>query len=54
LFETSQALSVMTIAGGFLLVVNCYGIYRLRNEVSYDFSFAEAKSQAASPIADTN
>lgn len=43
LFDTTQALSVMTIAGGCLLVINCYGIFRLRQEVSYDFSFAEAK-----------
>lgn len=37
LVDTAQAQSVMTIAGGLLLVFNCYGIFRLRNEISYDF-----------------
>lgn len=32
----TQAQSVMTITNGLLLLINCYGIFRLRNEVSYD------------------
>lgn len=36
LVSTSQAQTVMTIAGGLLLMINCYGIYKLRNEVSFD------------------
>lgn len=41
LVDTSQAQTVMTIAGGLLLVFNCYGIFKLRNEISYNFNFAE-------------
>jgi len=33
--DTLQAQAVMTIAGGLLLIVNCWGIYRLRHEVTY-------------------
>lgn len=40
LVDTAQAQSVMTIAGGLLLVFNCYGIFRLRNEISYNFNFS--------------
>lgn len=42
LVDTMQAQSVMTIAGGLLLVLNCYGIFRLRNEISYNFNISEA------------
>lgn len=41
LVDTAQAQTVMTIAGGLLLVFNCYGIFKLRHEISYDFDFAE-------------
>jgi alanine or glycine:cation symporter, AGCS family len=57
LFDTAQALSVMTVANGCLLVFNCYGIYRLRHEVSYDFSFADAKPVpivAVAPVMELN
>lgn len=37
------AQSVMAIAGGLLLLVNCLGIYLLRKEISFDFSFADEK-----------
>lgn len=33
--DTNQAQSVMTIANGCLLVINCYGIFRLREEISF-------------------
>lgn len=46
LVDTAQAQSVMTIAGGLLLVFNCYGIFRLRNEISYNFNFAQDKKAA--------
>ena len=41
LVDTAQAQSVMTISGGLLLVFNCYGIFRLRNEISYNFNYDE-------------
>ncbi len=41
LVDTAQAQSIMTIAGGLLLVFNCYGIFRLRHEISYNFNFAD-------------
>lgn len=50
LFDTAQAQSVMTIAGGFLLVVNCYGIYRLRKEISYNFDFEKEEVQSQTEI----
>jgi hypothetical protein len=31
-----QAQIVMTIVGGILLLINCYGIFRLRHEISYE------------------
>jgi AGCS family alanine or glycine:cation symporter len=34
--ETYQALIIMSITGGLLLVINLYGIYRLRHEISFD------------------
>lgn len=32
----NQAQTIMTIANGLLLVINCYGIFKLRREISYD------------------
>lgn len=34
--DSTQAQSVMAIAGGLLLALNSYGIYRLRHELSYN------------------
>ncbi len=53
LVDTVRAQSIMTIAGGLLLVLNCYGIFRLRNEISYDFNF-DAKEQALKAQATTS
>lgn len=39
LVDTAQAQSVMTIAGGLLLVLNCYGIFYLRKDISYNFNY---------------
>jgi alanine or glycine:cation symporter, AGCS family len=36
--DTTHAQSVMAIAGALLLLVNCAGIYRLRKQVSFDYS----------------
>lgn len=33
----TTAQSVMTIIGGLLLVINCWGIWRLRNEISFEY-----------------
>lgn len=40
--DSTQAQSVMAVAGGLLLVVNVCGIYKLRNEIN--FNFAEEKA----------
>lgn len=45
--DTTQAQSVMAISGGLLLLINCWGIFRLRDEVSFDLDGNEA-SYAAS------
>lgn len=36
LVDTSQAQTVMTIANGLLLILNCYGIFKLRHQISFD------------------
>jgi alanine or glycine:cation symporter, AGCS family len=33
--DTAQAQSVMTIVGGLLLVINCYGFFRMRNSIEF-------------------
>lgn len=40
---TSEAQTMMAIAGGMLLVINCWGIYKLRDEISYDLSSLDKK-----------
>lgn len=35
--ETRQALAVMAITGCLLLIINCYGIFKLRREIKFDF-----------------
>jgi AGCS family alanine or glycine:cation symporter len=51
LFDTTRAQTLMTIAGGLLLVINCYGIFRLRKEVSFDIEAKELEqSQSPSPV----
>lgn len=34
--DTYQALIVMSLTGGLLLIINLYGIYHLRHEISFD------------------
>jgi len=33
--DTSQAQSIMSISGGVLLIINCWGIFQLRHEADY-------------------
>lgn len=47
-FDSTQAQSLMAIVGALLLVINCYGIFRLRNEISYDFDFE--KEETLQPV----
>lgn len=47
--DSTQAQTVMTIAGGLLLVLNSYGIYKLRNEISFDIE-ADEPSHAIEPV----
>jgi alanine or glycine:cation symporter, AGCS family len=35
--ETTQALAVMAITGCLLLIINCYGIFKLRKEINFHF-----------------
>lgn len=46
LVDSTQAQTVMTIAGGLLLVLNSYGIYKLRNEISFDIEAQEPTAAA--------
>lgn len=46
----NQAQTAMTIVNGLLLVINCYGIFRLRNEISYKLEeSAPAKAESLKP-----
>lgn len=47
--ESAQALIIMSIAGGLLLVINLFGIYRFRNEISFEIP-EEAVSENEMPI----
>ena len=46
--DTVQAQTVMSIAGGLLLVFNCYGIFKLRKELSFNLSGEEETRALAS------
>jgi AGCS family alanine or glycine:cation symporter len=48
----NQAQSVMTIANGLLLIINCYGIFRLRHEIS--FSIGKEAEELSAEAADKN
>jgi alanine or glycine:cation symporter, AGCS family len=51
--DTSQAQMVMSLAGGALLVVNCYGIFKLRREISFNVEgqeLEEAEKQAVPSV----
>lgn len=50
--DSTQAQIVMTIAGGLLLILNSYGIYKLRHEIS--FNIEPAPSTNTLPIPTTN
>src|SRR5690606_6697119 len=39
--ESTHAQSLMAVAGGTLLVINCYGIFKLRSELSFDIGDEE-------------
>lgn len=43
--DTTQAQTVMSVAGGLLLSINCYGIFRLRHELSYDLDATEKEEE---------
>lgn len=47
--ESSKAQSVMQIAGGLLLLINCYGIFRLRRELSFQLDSTEEQASEAEP-----
>lgn len=48
--ESAMAQSVMQIAGGLLLLINCYGIYRLRRELSFNLeNTAETQAEELAP-----
>lgn len=46
----NQAQTIMTIANGFLLIINSYGIFRLRREVSFEWE----EQAAAYPVSVSN
>lgn len=48
--DLARAQSVMAIAGGLLLVINVYGMFRLRHEISFDVSEIEEKVPAVHSV----
>lgn len=50
--DTVQAQTVMAIAGGLLLVINCWGIFKMRHEISFDIRCERNPSKAveATPL----
>lgn len=48
--DTTQAQAVMSIAGGLLLVINCWGIFRLHREISYELDSEKDKDLGTDPI----
>lgn len=49
---TIQAQSVMTIANGLLLMLNCYAIFKLRHEISYEIPQEASAVQSPTPVTD--
>lgn len=43
--DTGVAQTVMSTAGGLLLIINCYGIFRLRHQISYDYAPEESSEE---------
>ncbi len=43
--DSTQAQNIMMIAGGLLLAFNCYGIFKLRKELSYELEAEEATEE---------
>ena len=41
--EPAKAQTIMALIGGLLLVINSYGIFLMRKEISYNFDFADEK-----------
>lgn len=42
--DTTEAQSVMTVAGGLLLLLNCYAIFRLRHQISFNKGLVEVET----------
>lgn len=51
-FDPTLAQSVMAIAGGLLLVVNCYGIFQLRKDISYNLEGSKHPETSLVPSPD--
>jgi AGCS family alanine or glycine:cation symporter len=41
--DTAQAQAVMSVSGGLLLVINCWAIFRLHREISYELVLDQGK-----------
>ncbi len=49
-FDTSLAQTVMSTAGGLLLIINCYSIFRLRKHISYQGATEKSPAEVAIPL----
>lgn len=43
-FDTTKAQTLMGVAGGLLLIINCWAIYRLRDKLSFNLDYYEQSS----------
>ncbi len=48
--ESREALLIMSITGALLLMINLYGIFRMRHEISFDFHEEEKEVPATVPV----
>lgn len=48
--DTTQAQSVMAIVGGLLLILNCYSIFKLRDQISYNLDFDDKPALATTSV----
>ena len=48
--DSTHAQSIMTISGGCLLLFNCYGIFKLRKELSFKVESAPESQLAAQSV----
>lgn len=50
--DSTQAQAVMAVTGGLLLIINCYGIFKLRHEISFNLEEEKTPEMTLQPATD--